>query len=166
MARLIPAAVVGLLAVAIAPGCTTDLGPQPPTALEPVIAAYRTSGVEGAHVVCGHRTYGSDDATHPTEIYAWVICEAYSDAGTGSAASGPVRLRVREVTGHWSLVGADEPRDGAGYSVSIKSMFPKAVADAALQQRGVRELAREVHSLVPPEFRHFPDEPVGVEPTG
>jgi hypothetical protein len=155
-----------LLAALVLPSCTVDRVPAAPAALEPVIAGYRIAGVRGPHVVCAHHTYGADDSAHPTEVYAWVVCEAYSAAGQGDSASLPVRLHVREDTGRWRVTGVDEPRDGSGHEISIRAMFPESVADEAVRQSGEQEAARRADAQIPREYRHFPPLPTEPKPTG
>lgn len=81
----------------------------------------------GEPIACGLDLLGA--APTGRTVYVWAVCEAYPEelAAVGSSSGVALPLRVDLVART-----AQGPADGAGYTASVEAMFPREVAEAAL----------------------------------
>jgi hypothetical protein len=114
---------VGLSGCSESPYPLPDRGTAAVQAEEARLAALVPDKLLGGPGTCKVRLLGRDGSSS----YAWALCEGTPTAGVASAVSVPVRVDGDQVS---------RPVDGAGYSASVKSMFPRRLANAVLNDPG------------------------------
>jgi hypothetical protein len=93
-----------------------------------------TSGF-GGKVFCAYEPL---NAQAEGKIYLWVLCEEYYlEQGAlmpGSGASLPVALLVQESNGRYEISGLLVPRDGTGYGIDVRAIFPPSAWSQIMSQ--------------------------------
>jgi hypothetical protein len=100
---------------------------------EPVACAARVIGAEPSAVPI---------ATEARTVYAWVICRVISDGQPTSSASLPVAVHFGPP------IAVEEPDDGAGYTSSVRRIFPRRLHDVVFdgENRYVAELQPKIET--------------------
>ena len=96
-------------------------------------------------VFCTFHKYGSEEIESQISYYLWVYCEEYykkdGDVLMGSGVSIPVRLNATKSGNEIEIQNFQQPKDGEGYSKSIKNMFPEDYALKAINGFDINKLS-------------------------
>lgn len=85
------------------------------------------------------------DDTH-CKVYVMSLCERYRYSYTENVSGSSMcrMIDFQKENGEWAMTDSWQPRDGAGYTASIKQTVPKEISDEAVDtQIHIKELMAE-----------------------
>jgi beta-lactamase regulating signal transducer with metallopeptidase domain len=120
------------------------------SAVSQAIISRRHAYMAGETAVEGHIILDSEEDNERIKVYTIASFGAFGFENgiftkvSGSGAIPTVMIFARYNNGGYSLLEYQEPEDGAGYTESIKKMFPARLQDRVLSSHGdYEELARQ-----------------------